>query len=236
MNSVHEPGSNGDSKTSPSQKSGQKTKPGARVPSWHAQVRTGAPRRAHGRARAVVSWLGPGCVVARDRSYRGRLNVASQAAPRPCRGLHGRIAGARPRAWPAVSQALAASQPSRVVAVALGRVAGPNVVSQRAPERIVGVCTRSYACCAARLAAQAHCIVIQLPSRQATLVTIHYVYCDTNGQPSSHCPSCCVTIQFLCIKTQSLNPLAFLLQYSSFSGCNTIPATSLAIQTCCIPI
>ena len=158
------------------------------------------------------------------------------AGSRPCRGLHGRIAGARPCAWPAVSQALTARQPSRIVVVAFDRVAGPSVVSQRALGRIVGVCARSCARCATRLAVKAHCIVIQLPSRLATLVTIHYVYCDTNGQPSSHCPSCCVTIQFLCIKTQSLSPLAFLLQYSSFPGCNTILATSLAIQTCCIPI
>ena len=46
-------------------------------PSWHAQVRTGAPRRAYGPARAVVSWSGPSRVVARDRSYRGRLNAVS---------------------------------------------------------------------------------------------------------------------------------------------------------------
>ena len=39
--------------------------------------------------------------------------------------------------------------------------------------------------------------------------------------PSSHCPSCCVTIQFLCIKTQPLSPLAFLLQYSCLYLCNT---------------
>ena len=54
------------------------------------------------------------------------------------------------------------------------------------------------------------------------LATIQHVYCDTL-LPSSHCPSCYVTIQFLCIKTQSLSPLAFLLQYS--------PAFISAIQT-----
>ena len=48
------------------------------------------------------------------------------------------------------------------------------------------------------------------------------LYCDSL-QPSSHCPSCCVTIQFLCIKTQSLSQLAILLQYS--------PASISAIQT-----
>ena len=57
------------------------------------------------------------------------------------------------------------------------------------------------------------------------LATIQHVYCDTL-LPSSHCPSCCVTIQFLCIKTQSLSPLAFLLQYS--------PTFISAIQNHCI--
>ena len=80
MNSVHEPGPNGDSETIPSRKIRLKTKPGARAPSWpswHAQVRIGAPRCAHGRARAVVSWPNPDRVLARDRSYRGRLNAMS---------------------------------------------------------------------------------------------------------------------------------------------------------------
>ena len=66
MNSVHEPSPNGYSKTIPSRKIRSKTKPGAGAPSWpswHAQVRTAAPRRAHGRAQAVVSWPGPGRIV-----------------------------------------------------------------------------------------------------------------------------------------------------------------------------
>ena len=89
MNSVHEPGSNGDSETVLSRKPGQKTEPGARAPSWpnwHAQVRTGAPRRAHGRrivaGSPAVSWPGAGRVA----------------------GPSGRVAGARPRTS-AVSQA-----------------------------------------------------------------------------------------------------------------------------------
>ena len=69
-------------------------------PSWHAQVRTGGPRHAHGRARAVVSWPGPGRVVARDRSYRGLRSAVSQAQ-QPYRG---RVT----RAPLAVSWALAA--------------------------------------------------------------------------------------------------------------------------------
>ena len=63
MNSVHEPGPNGDSKISPSQKPVRKTKLDARAPSRpnkHAQMRTGEPRRAHAQARArpAVSWAG----------------------------------------------------------------------------------------------------------------------------------------------------------------------------------
>ena len=80
MNSVHEPVLNGDSETVLSRKPGKKTELGARAPSWpnwHAQVRTGAPRCVHGRARVVVSWPDPGRVVARDRSYRGPLSALS---------------------------------------------------------------------------------------------------------------------------------------------------------------
>ena len=55
MNSVHEPGPNGDSKISPSRKTVRKTKPDASAlsrPNRHAQVRTGA-------RMAAVSWPGP---------------------------------------------------------------------------------------------------------------------------------------------------------------------------------
>ena len=74
MNSVHEPGSNGDSKTSPSRKNQVKNQ--AKCTSTKTGP-TGTPRRAHGRVRAVVSWSGPGRVVARDWSYRGRLSTVS---------------------------------------------------------------------------------------------------------------------------------------------------------------
>ena len=128
MNSVHEPGSNGGSEQIPSRKTRSKTKPGARAPKlaqlarpgahWHTQARTGTLRRAHGRASAVVSWPGPGRVVARDRSYRGRLSAVSWRV--------------RAQAWP-----------------------------YRGRPRDT------------------------MPSRLATLVIIHYVYCDTNAQSSS---------------------------------------------------
>ena len=111
MNSVHEPSPNGDSKISSSRKPVRKTKPDAQAPSWpcrHAQVRIGAPKRVHAHARAVVSWPGPGRVVAKDRSYRRRQAAVSQPslarpalcrAPTPCRAarLPSAVSQAAPR-------------------------------------------------------------------------------------------------------------------------------------------
>ena len=85
MNSVHEPSSNGNSKISPSRKPVRKTKPDAQAPSRpsrHAQVRTGAPRRAHG-CRIVpespaVSWQGAGRVAGPS----GHIVVSLPHAPR----------------------------------------------------------------------------------------------------------------------------------------------------------
>ena len=112
----------------------------------------------------------------------------------------------------------------------------PNVVSWPRPwpcagagRRIVGAASAvSWAqapchgalCCALGCRVLG-CLAIQ-PCLKPFLAIIQHVYCDTL-LPSSHCPSCCVTIQFLCIKTQSLSPLAFLLQYS--------PTFISAIQT-----
>ena len=70
MNSVHEPGPNGDSKISQSRKPVRKAKLDAQAPSRpsrHAQVSTGAPRRAHGcrivAGSPAVSWQGAGRVA-----------------------------------------------------------------------------------------------------------------------------------------------------------------------------
>ena len=87
MNSVHEPGSKGASKTSPSRKPSRKTKLGAQAPSWHAQVRTGTPRCALAPCRRQL-WPYRGCgpqpcrraqrrVAARLWPYRGRVPRAS---------------------------------------------------------------------------------------------------------------------------------------------------------------
>ena len=85
MNSVHEPGSNGDSKTSPSRKPGRKTKPGARAPNW-------------------PSWPSLHSQAARAWPCRGRSWPCRGRAPRPCRSarraprLHRAPSAARPRA------------------------------------------------------------------------------------------------------------------------------------------
>ena len=115
-------------------------------------------------------------------------------------------------------------------------MASPTPCSGRDPGRVAGAGRRIVGAASALSWAQAPCrgalccalgcrvlgcLAIQ-PCLKPFLAKIQHVYCDTL-LPSSHCPSCCVTIQFLCIKTQSLSPLAFLLQYS--------PAFISAIQT-----
>ena len=152
MNSVHEPGPNGDSETLPSRKTRSKTKPGARAPKLAQLARPGA----HWRAARMA---------ARRRSYRGRVPVVS---------------------WPETGCIVGASAPCR------------------------GLCACSCARCAARLAAQAHCIVIQLPSRLATLVTIHYVYCDT----TANLQACLSHNTHECIAIQSFLTIHFL-QYKA---------------------
>ena len=61
-------------------------------PSWHAQVRTGAPRHAHGHALEVVSWPGPGRVagptaVSRLCDARAPARCAARAMPSPLPAL-----------------------------------------------------------------------------------------------------------------------------------------------------
>ena len=117
-NSVHEPGPNGDSETILSRKPGKKkTEPGARAPSrpnWHAQVCTGASRRAHGRRivaeSPAVLWQGADRVAGPSGRVVGARPATScltplRALPRaPSRhavrvaGLHGRIVSTVPRA------------------------------------------------------------------------------------------------------------------------------------------
>ena len=85
LNSVHEPGSNGNSKTSPSRKPGRKTKSGARAPnwpSWHAQERPASRPARPCRAPAC-----PLCLLVRCAPRAPRMPLpAPRALPRPaCR-------------------------------------------------------------------------------------------------------------------------------------------------------
>ena len=89
MNTVHEPGPTVTLKISSVRKSVQKAKPDAQAPSKpsrHAQVCTGAPRRAHGcRVVAVspaVSWQGAGRVV-------GQCGRVAATVPLTCRARAG---------------------------------------------------------------------------------------------------------------------------------------------------
>ena len=80
MNSVHEPGPNGDSETILSRKIRSKTKLGARAPKLAQLGTPGAPR--------VHQWP---CRGRHSRPYRGRGQVVSWPRPWPCRSLSCRI-------------------------------------------------------------------------------------------------------------------------------------------------
>ena len=148
MNSVHEPGPNGDSKISPSRKPIQKAKPYAQAPSRpsrHAQVRTGAPRRAHG-CRIVaespaVSWQGVGRIVGSS----GRVVASLLHAPRASACAPAPNAPAPALARPARSLAQPTARLAPYRGRPAGRIAAPSAVSQRASGRIVGVSVR-HAC------------------------------------------------------------------------------------------
>ena len=122
-------------KISPSRKPGHKNKPGARAPSWpsrHAQVRTGAPRRAHGSCivagSPAVSWQWAGRVAGPSGRIAASLPHASRASacalapsapvPAPARPAHllraqRRIVAAQPAvSWPCVRAGMAVSWPA----------------------------------------------------------------------------------------------------------------------------
>ena len=197
MNSVHEPGPNGDSKTSPSRKPCQVHK----HQNWHNWP-PGTPRHAQAWSNRGRAW-----------PCRGRGPWLYRSSRLPCRSIHPR-APAR-RAARAVPRALAhlASRPCAPCRACRRR---PSAVSWRSAahqRRVVGVCVRSCARYAARLAAQAHYIVIQLPSRLATLVTIHF----------------CIAIQFGLLHPFPATIQNIVLQYNfmqpshlQYKSCNAI--------------
>ena len=89
MNSVHEPGPNGDLETLPSRKTKSKKKLGARAPKL-AQL---APRHAQVRAGLVVSWPGLAMSWARAPVVLQLQAAMSQRSPaRPCASCRARRA------------------------------------------------------------------------------------------------------------------------------------------------
>ena len=120
MNSVHERGPNGDPKISSVRKSVQKAQPDAQAPSKpsrHAQVRTGAPRRAHGcrvvAVSPVVSWQGAGRIV-------GQLGRVAAIVSHACCARCARYA---PRALARPTTAPAVARPRSIAARACARAA-----------------------------------------------------------------------------------------------------------------
>ena len=163
MNSVHEPGPNGDSKISPSRNPVRKTKPDAQAPSRpsrHAQVRTGAPRCSHGRrivtGSPAVSWQGAGRVAGPSGRIATSLlhaPLASACAPAPS-------APAPASARPARSLAQPTTRPARL-APYRGLPAG----------RVVVVCARRHGRIVACLATQCS---------PASSHNTALLYCNTN--------------------------------------------------------
>ena len=195
MNSVHESGLNGDSKTALSRKLGRKLNRVHKTPNWPSW-HPGAPMAAH-----------RGCVMAGSRPYRGRGpgRVAGSAvvsqAQLLCRRLNCRVVALRARAsCPAPS---AVSQhPSVVLQRPSGRVATPQWPCRkpcRAPLAVSwGVRALLCALCCASCS-------------PGTL------YCDTVSQ-QPNCPSC-NTIPYcnIIFSLPSLNlcNTIFVLQHTS---------------------
>ena len=183
MNSIHEPGPNGDSETIPSRKTRSKTNLGARAPKLaqlgtQARISARMPGRVVG--TTIVSW--PSCpVVSRPawlyRSAHARARAVS-CIPAPCPAPQRRVA--------------APQRPCR---------SAPAAVSQallRAAGRVVGLAV--------------HCIATQCPTLplvfQLAAVTIQCLYRDPVGLPSQvSCntlphPSCLKLSQYTnCIAT-----------------------------------
>ena len=141
MNSIHDPGLNGDSKLSPSRKPVRKTKLDAQAPSTpsrHAQVRTGTPKCAHARPYRGQAWPCRGRVPLQYRCPIRRVAAPrappyapcrERLAPRPCAPCPARVAGLHGRI-------VSASRPCRrlsySVAALRARVSRPSAQRQRA--------------------------------------------------------------------------------------------------------
>ena len=201
MNSVHEPGPNGDSETIPSRKFRSKTKLGARAPKL-AQLGTPSAPRVH-------QWP---CRGRHSRPYRGRGPAVSWPRPWPCRSLSCRIVASLPRvpmrpaaprrpASPCPSSSAHRPSPAPLPAPCRGRVC-----AQARPYRGLP-CDTTQASSQYRLA---NCIAIH-SSPQPASIAIHSCHDTLYG----------LVIQFL--PRLQYNPTTCPLQYTAVY-CNTIPA------------
>ena len=115
MNSIHEPGPNGDSETLPSRKTRSKTKPGARAPKL-AQLGT----------QAIIGAIIPGRVVGATAVWWPSCPVMSRPAW-PYRNTHARASCPAPQRRVAAPQRPCRSAPvavSQALLCAAGRVVG----------------------------------------------------------------------------------------------------------------
>ena len=236
MNSVHEPGPNGDSKISPSRKPVRKTKPDAQAPnrpSRHAQVRTGGPRRAHGRrivtGSLAVSWQGAGCVAGPS----GRIAASLPHAPRGSACAPAPSASACSPRTLARSAYRAPRAPAARPASCPGSPSG-SVVSwlpQRRGLATGRVATRLPAQPPSPLSQYTYCIAIQWP-KSFKCVAIHL----SLPKPLSTCNTTwCIAIQSLANYHYCNTTPALQYNFLFSSGCNTILAhntipPALAIQ------
>ena len=176
-------------------------------PNWLHEPPTGPASAPGAPRRACVR------VVANPTPYRGRAARPYLSLRLSCRGAPAAVSqphAARPRA-PNLACPLTPCALCRAPLGALPRACRrPNrrivaecCVRQR---RVVGVRARSCARSAARLATEAHCIVIQLPSCLATLVTIQNFVLQPNcPQP---CLSACNTLTVLQYSSKPKHHLA----------------------------
>ena len=229
MNSVHEPGSNGDSETISSRKTRSKTNPGARAPKLAqlgTQARTGTPRpgrivagSGHVLAEAPSRIAAPGCRVVAPRE---RPCPVSRA---PCPAPQRRVAAPTAVLWPSAARTAwpchgLASRPCRDTksgSYPFLAAIQCSVLQYTAPYCQPPSWSRYNIS-----SSQAYLSV----TIQSTSVTIHLVYCDT--KTLSHCSlfsfslsqyNYCIVIQtFLAKPTaahfKSCNTILNLLQYN----------------------
>ena len=179
MNSVHEPGPNGDSETILSRKPGQKLSQVHKTPKLAQPVHQAHP--------AVVSWLGAGCIVAGTRPYRGRgpgrvvvCMAVSQAPSRPCRSAARPVPPTRARVARLCAYAQRLCRVARAVAVLKYSLAHfPLLPCHNTPGCIV----------------IQPCLLHPFSRNTVNCIAIQFTAYPTSPPIAIH--SCCIAIQFV---------------------------------------